>query len=225
MVIHPSTEWFPIPMWVAAQLIAPDELPKQLKIFRGGNYVISFPKAVAAQPHWNPPMSTERLRCPHKRLRNGAPHEFAQRATKFNMGGTRHRRVRCREDRVGPCAPPVFSSPLVDHESFDEYGGDGLKAFIAWCEREYKTKAENIEFQEAYQSMRVVGINVDVLKGKNAAWFVSQGVKVGTAERIARSYPKWHNSCRLWNRQKRGKYFKLITLNSSSESDSSDSSE
>jgi hypothetical protein len=93
---------------------------------------------------------------------------------------------------TGPCAPPVFSSPLVDHESFDEYGGDGLKAFIAWCEHEYKTKAENIEFQEAYQSMRVVGINVDVLKGKNAAWFVSQGVKVGTAERIARSYPKWH---------------------------------
>jgi len=92
-----------------------------------------------------------------------------------------------------PHAPPVFSSPLVEHESWDIYGGDGLKAFITWCEREYKIKPENIEFQEAYQSMRAVGINVDVLKGKDALWFTSQGVKPGTAERLARSYHKWYS--------------------------------
>jgi hypothetical protein len=91
-----------------------------------------------------------------------------------------------------PHAPSAFSSPLVEHESWDVHGGDGLRAFIAWCECEYKIKADNVEFQEAYQAMRAVGINVDVLKGKDARWFTSQGVQTGTAERIARSYPKWH---------------------------------
>jgi hypothetical protein len=67
-----------------------------------------------------------------------------------------------------PHALPAFSSPLVEHESWDLYGGDGLKAFITWCEHEYKIKPENIEFQEAYQLMRTIGINVDVLKGKDA---------------------------------------------------------
>jgi len=89
-----------------------------------------------------------------------------------------------------PHATP-FSSPLVAHESFQQFGGDGLATFMHWCECEYKVSATNMEFKEASQVLEAGNIGVDILQGKNAAWFQKQGLKAGTADRIARSYPKW----------------------------------
>jgi hypothetical protein len=88
-------------------------------------------------------------------------------------------------------APAVFSSPLVDHESFEQFNGDGLRAFIVWCEQEYKVRENNTEFKEAYQIMRAKGIGVDILEGKDSNWLTAQGILVGTADRIARSFRKW----------------------------------
>ena len=85
----------------------------------------------------------------------------------------------------------VFSSPLVEHDSFREFDGDGLRTFITWCEREYKVREGNMEFKEAYQIMRAKGIGVDILEGKDASWFCTKGILDGTADRLARSFRKW----------------------------------
>jgi hypothetical protein len=55
-----------------------------------------------------------------------------------------------------------------------------LKAFIAYCEIKYQVKG--MEFQEAYHKLRENDIHPDVLKGKNPAWYESQGIKSGTAD-------------------------------------------
>ena len=89
-----------------------------------------------------------------------------------------------------PVLEDMFSSPLVHHDSWDAYNGDGLKAFVTWCEGEYKIKG--VEFAVAYQALKDQEISVDILKGKDPAWYTRMGVKVGTAERLVRSYPKWH---------------------------------
>src|SRR5881392_4026706 len=85
-----------------------------------------------------------------------------------------------------PVLEDMFSSPLVHHDSWDAYNGDGLKAFVTWCEGEYKTKG--VEFAVAYQALKDQEISVDILKGKDPAWYTRMGVKVGTAERLVRSY-------------------------------------
>ena len=85
-----------------------------------------------------------------------------------------------------------FSSPLVAHEAFDAFDGDGLLTFITWCEHEYKVREGNLAFKDAYRILKNKDIDVDVLKGKDANWLEKQGVIAGTADRIEKSYRKWH---------------------------------
>ena len=84
-----------------------------------------------------------------------------------------------------------FSSPLVAHDAFDEFDEDGLLTFLTWCEQKYKIREGNLEFKDAYRILKAKGIDVDVLKEKDANWVEKQGVITGTAERIAKTYPKW----------------------------------
>jgi hypothetical protein len=94
--------------------------------------------------------------------------------------------------RRQPVQPTLASSPLVNHRAFDECDGDGLLAFIKWLERKYKVKDGNTAFQQAYQvlSSGDKDITVDVLSGKTAQWIESHGVTPGTADRMAKCYPK-----------------------------------
>jgi hypothetical protein len=93
--------------------------------------------------------------------------------------------------------PPPFSSPLVAHESFDIFGGDGMLAFTDWLEREYKVAPTSTEFKETLQTLQSHNIGVDILQNKDAAWIEKRGVKAGTAERISKSYAKWRGKLLL----------------------------
>ena len=95
-------------------------------------------------------------------------------------------------NRYKPAALETFSSPLVAHESFEN--GDGLRTFIAWCEREYKIKTGNSAFEQAYAMLHEKEVNVDIMDNKPADWFEKLGVACGTAERLAKSFPKWKRS-------------------------------
>jgi hypothetical protein len=87
----------------------------------------------------------------------------------------------------------LMSSPiLIEHPSWLEYDGDGLKAFIAYCESKYRITAGNTTFQEAYIILCDLNIQPDVMKGKNVEWYELKGIKSGTAERIVRLFNKWY---------------------------------
>src|SRR6266516_541273 len=73
----------------------------------------------------------------------------------------------------------MFSSPLVHHDSWDAYNGDGLKASVIWCEGESKT--QRVQFAVAYQAVKHQEISVDLSKGRDPAWYPRMGVKVGPA--------------------------------------------
>jgi len=51
---------------------------------------------------------------------------------------------------------------------------------------------KGMEFQEAYHKLRENDIHPDVLSGKNAAWYEAQGIKSGTADRLAGTFIKWY---------------------------------
>jgi hypothetical protein len=86
-----------------------------------------------------------------------------------------------------------MSSPiLVEHPSWREYDGDGLKAFIAHCESKYQVPAGHTAFQEAYNILSDREIQPDVMKGKNVRWYEDKGIKSGTAERIVDVFNKWY---------------------------------
>ena len=93
--------------------------------------------------------------------------------------------------RCRPVNSMPFSSPLVAHDTFDEFDRDGLLTFLTWCEQKYKIREGNLEFKDAYRILKTKGIDVDVLKEKDANWVEKQGVMTGTADRIAKTYPKW----------------------------------
>lgn len=95
-------------------------------------------------------------------------------------------------NRYRPAVPETFSSPLVAHESFEN--GDGLRTFIAWCEREYRIKIGNSAFEQAYAMLHEKEVNVDIMDNKTADWFQKLGIACGTAERLAKSFPKWKKS-------------------------------
>lgn len=86
----------------------------------------------------------------------------------------------------------LMSSPiLVEHPSWAEYDGDGLKAFIAHCEIKYRVIA-NTAFQEAYLILCDNGIQPDIMRGKIVEWYEAKGLKNGTAERIVLLFNKWY---------------------------------
>ena len=85
-----------------------------------------------------------------------------------------------------------FSSPLISHSSWEKYNGDGLMAFICFCETKYQRGLENTEFKEAYRILSNERIGIDTLKNKDESWYVTQHkIKAGTAERLVRCYPKY----------------------------------
>jgi hypothetical protein len=102
-------------------------------------------------------------------------------------------------DALQQCTTPtrstssgIFSSPLVEHESFIE--NDGLLTFCTWCQQEYKIKSSPLiddPFDEAYHILRQNRITVDIMGGKSVEWYKGEGVASGTAERMAKSFPKW----------------------------------
>ena len=94
--------------------------------------------------------------------------------------------------RYRPAAPETFSSPLVAHESFKD--GDGLRTFINWCEIEYKIKAGNGAFEQAYTLLHEKEVDVDIMDNKSADCFQKLGIACGTAERLSKSFPKWKKS-------------------------------
>lgn len=111
------------------------------------------------------------------------------------------RRYSHRYDSPGPPAnyatptrrrhEPLGSSPiLLEHPSWAEFDGDGLKAFIAHCETKFRVAG--MEFQEAYLKLRDNEIHPDSMRGKSAEWYEAKGIKSGTAERIAKSFNKWY---------------------------------
>ena len=94
--------------------------------------------------------------------------------------------------RYRPTAPEIFSSPLVAHESFED--GDGLRTFINWCKIEYKIKAGNGAFEQAYALLHEKEVDVDIMDNKSADCFQKLGIACGTAERFSKSFPKWKKS-------------------------------
>lgn len=85
-----------------------------------------------------------------------------------------------------------FSSPLVSHSSWEKYNGDGLMAFISFCELKYQRGSDDTEFKEAYRILSNEKIGIDTLKNKDESWYVTQHkIKAGTAERLVRCYPKY----------------------------------
>ena len=85
------------------------------------------------------------------------------------------------------------SSPIVlEHESWVEFDGDGLRAFIAHCESKFKV-GNGTGFQEAYLKLRDEEIQPDVMRGKKVEWYEAKGIKSGIAERIAGSFNKWYS--------------------------------
>ena len=96
-----------------------------------------------------------------------------------------------------PVSSGIFSSPLVEHESFID--DDGLLTFCKWCEQEYKIKPEpflDSPFDETYRKLQEHCITINVLGGKSADWYKNEGVASGTAERMAKSFPKWRAQLR-----------------------------
>jgi hypothetical protein len=92
-----------------------------------------------------------------------------------------------------------MSSPiLVEHPTWKEYDGDGLKAFIAHCESRYKLPAQGsgTAFQEAYVILSGHEIQPDVMRGKPVKWYEDKGIKSGTAERIVGLFNKWYAKLR-----------------------------
>lgn len=86
----------------------------------------------------------------------------------------------------------LISSPiLVEHPSWAEYEGDGLKAFIAHCESKYRVTT-NTAFQEAYLKLCDHEIQPDIMRGKTVEWYEAKGIKSGTAERIVLLFNKWY---------------------------------
>jgi hypothetical protein len=86
-----------------------------------------------------------------------------------------------------------MSSPiLVEHPSWAEHDGDGLKAFIAHCESKYRVTADNTTFKEAYNILCDNEIQPDVMRGKAVGWYEAKGIKSGTAERIVVLFNKWY---------------------------------
>ena len=95
--------------------------------------------------------------------------------------------------------PAPFSSPLVCHSSWDNYNGDGLLAFINWCEIKYKRSSDDTEFKEAYQILSSKKIGIDTLKNKDDNWYINKHkIQDGTADRLSRSYPKYCASLITW---------------------------
>ena len=60
-----------------------------------------------------------------------------------------------------------------------------------WCTKEYKLQEGDTEFEDAYITLSNKRIRIDNLKGKSDVWYMGKGVEDGTAERLAKSYPKW----------------------------------
>ena len=84
------------------------------------------------------------------------------------------------------------SSPIVlEHTSWAEFDGDGLRAFIAHCEKKFKV-GSGTGFQEAYLKLRDHEIQPDVMREKTVEWYEAMGIKRGIAERIIRTFGKWY---------------------------------
>jgi len=84
------------------------------------------------------------------------------------------------------------SSPIVlDHESWAEFDGDGLRAFFTHCERKFKV-GSGTGFQEAYLKLRDHEIQPDVMRGKTVEWYEAKGIKSGIAERIVGTFGRWY---------------------------------
>ena len=62
-----------------------------------------------------------------------------------------------------------FSSPLISHSSWEKYNGDGLMAFICFCETKYQRGLENTEFKEAYQILSNERIGIDPISSVHRA--------------------------------------------------------
>ena len=87
---------------------------------------------------------------------------------------------------------PAYSSPIVvEHESWVEFDGDGLRAFIAHCERKFKVGSAT-GFHEAYLKLRDHEIQPDVMREKTVDWYLAMGIKRGIAERIVATFGKWY---------------------------------
>src|SRR5947207_11403701 len=85
----------------------------------------------------------------------------------------------------------TLSSPiLLEHPSWTEFEGDGLKAFIAHCE--IKFKSTGTAFQEAYLKLRDHEIQPDIMRGKSVAWYEAKDIKSGTAERMVAVFNRWY---------------------------------
>jgi hypothetical protein len=89
----------------------------------------------------------------------------------------------------------MSSTILIEHPSWAEYEGDGLKAFIAHCERKYNMTS-NTAFQEAYEILSENQIQPDIMMGKTVAWYEAKGIRSGTAERIVKLFTKWYAKMR-----------------------------
>ena len=119
------------------------------------------------------------------------PSHSPRRSPRFNHGYSTPASPRTPTQRGRRHLEPLTSSPvLLEHESWAEFDGDGLKAFITYCE--HKFKVTGTDFQEAYLRLRENDVHPDVLRGKQAAWYEKHGIKSGTADRLYRSFNKWY---------------------------------
>ena len=85
----------------------------------------------------------------------------------------------------------ALSSPIpLEHESWVEFDGDGLKAFIVYCENKFRVTGT--EFQEAYLKLHDHEIHPDIMRGKPVEWYEAKGIKSRIAERIVQSFNKWY---------------------------------
>ena len=125
--------------------------------------------------------------CSRSRSRSRSPGSSASRSAHSRRSRDRHP---CTPTKHREMAP--FSSPLVSHSSWEKYNGDGLLAFISFCENKYQRGSDDTEFKEAYRILSNERIGIDTLKNKDESWYVTQHkIKAGTAERLVRCYPKY----------------------------------
>jgi len=86
----------------------------------------------------------------------------------------------------------VQSSPIVlEHESYAEFNGDKLLAFIVHCEHKFKD-GNGMEFQEAYLKLRTHEIQLDVMRAKTVEWYETMEIKREIAECIVTTFERWY---------------------------------